>query len=130
MAHFLDTNMVGYAFSDEPRSAVASDLLTGAIISVQVLNELTNVARRKWGNSWDWIDDMIERVSRACADVRPLDTDTNILGRAIAERYRLNVYDSFIVAAALLADCDTLYSEDMRHGLIIDGSLTIENPFR
>jgi len=34
-----------------------------------------------------------------------------------------------IVAAALLADCDTLYSEDMQHGQVFDGRLTIINPF-
>jgi predicted nucleic acid-binding protein len=127
--HFLDTNIVAYAFSDEPRSAVANDLLAGATISVQVLNELTNVARRKWGNDWRWIDAMLERVIAACAEVRTIDQDTNRLGRALAERYQLNIYDSFLVAAALLANCDSLFSEDMHHGLIVEDRLVILNPF-
>ena len=37
--------------------------------------------------------------------------------------------DSCIIAAALLADCDTLWTEDMHHGLVIDGCLMIRNPF-
>lgn len=51
------------------------------------------------------------------------------LGLASAERHKLSVYDGMIVAAALPADCDILYSEDMHAGLLIDGRLTIVNPF-
>jgi predicted nucleic acid-binding protein len=47
----------------------------------------------------------------------------------VAERYGLSVYDGLIVAAALLSQCDTLYSEDMQHRLLIDGQLRIHNPF-
>ena len=38
-------------------------------------------------------------------------------------------YDALIVAAALLAGCRTLHSEDMQHGQVVDGRLTIRNPF-
>lgn len=51
-------------------------------------------------------------------------------GLRLARRYRLSVYDGMIVAAALTANCDILYSEDMHHGLIVDGRLQIVNPFR
>jgi predicted nucleic acid-binding protein len=34
-----------------------------------------------------------------------------------------------IVAAALLAGCDTLYTEDMHPGLVIENRLRIVNPF-
>ena len=46
-----------------------------------------------------------------------------------AKRYALSHWDSLIVAAAPLAKCDTLYSEDMQHGQIFDGRLTVVNPF-
>jgi predicted nucleic acid-binding protein len=46
----------------------------------------------------------------------------------LAERYQLGVYDGMIVAAALVAGCTTLYSEDMHDGLVID-QLTIRNPY-
>ncbi len=48
---------------------------------------------------------------------------------ALGERYQLSHWDSLIVAAALRANCDTLYSEDMQHGQLIDGRLTVINPF-
>jgi predicted nucleic acid-binding protein len=39
------------------------------------------------------------------------------------------MFDSIIVASALEAGCDILYSEDMQHGQVIEGRLTIQNPF-
>ena len=48
---------------------------------------------------------------------------------AIKTRYQLQWYDSLIIAAALQAGCTTLYSEDMQHGLVVEKSLTIINPF-
>jgi predicted nucleic acid-binding protein len=47
----------------------------------------------------------------------------------MAERYGFSIYDAMIVAAALQADCDTLWSEDMQHGLIVEGRLRIADPF-
>ena len=64
-----------------------------------------------------------------CESPRPLTFELHDRGLELADRWELSVYDSMIVAAALHAGCDTLYSEDMRHGLVIDGRLTITNPF-
>ena len=50
-------------------------------------------------------------------------------GRKLAERYGYRIYDSMIIAAALIADCDTLWSEDLQHGQLINDTLTIRNPF-
>ena len=46
-----------------------------------------------------------------------------------AGRYGLSVYDAMMVAAALLAGCATLWSEDMQDGLPVEGRLRIVNPF-
>jgi predicted nucleic acid-binding protein len=46
----------------------------------------------------------------------------------IRARYRLAWYDSLIVAAAVEAECGVLYSEDLKHGMEING-VRIENPF-
>lgn len=96
---------------------------------MQVLNEFANVARRKWKYSWSDVADSVALVRTYVAQVRPVDEATHDLGRALAERYKLNIYDGFIVAATCLAECDTLYSEDMQHGMVIEGRLTIRNPF-
>jgi predicted nucleic acid-binding protein len=46
------------------------------------------------------------------------------------DRYRLAWFDALQVAGALNANCTVLCSEDMHHGLKIDGRLTIRNPFK
>ena len=51
------------------------------------------------------------------------------LALSTQNRYRLSYWDSAIVAAARLQRCGVLYSEDMQHGMVIDG-VTITNPFR
>lgn len=59
----------------------------------------------------------------------PLTIEIHDRGRLVAERYGLNVYDAMIVAAALITGCETLYSEDMQDGLLIDHQLRICNRF-
>ncbi|TMJ22041.1 MAG: PIN domain-containing protein [Alphaproteobacteria bacterium] len=49
-------------------------------------------------------------------------------GKLLARDHGLAFYDALIVAAALEAGCDTLFTEDMQHGRKF-GSLTIINPF-
>jgi len=58
-----------------------------------------------------------------------LDLALHQLGLRLAERYTLSIYDGMIAAAAVVAGCDILYSEDMHHGLVIDGRVRIVNPF-
>lgn len=129
---FLDTNILVCAYLDEsPKAPIANDRLRDRFaISVQSLNEFANAARRKF--RWDW-----QKVDVALTDLRSLadsivtnGIDIHLDGIVLAERYGFSVYDAMIVAAALHAGCDTLYSEDMHHGLAVEGRLTIVNPFR
>ncbi|WP_249028064.1 hypothetical protein [Methylovulum psychrotolerans] len=47
----------------------------------------------------------------------------------LTRRHQLSHWDSLIVAAALLAGCEILYSQDMQHGQVFDGQLKVVNPF-
>ena len=69
------------------------------------------------------------QLVRGLCPVEPLTLQSHDLGRGLSERYQFSVYDAMIVSSALLAQCDTLYSEDMQAGLRIENSLTIINPF-
>ena len=69
-------------------------------------------------------------VIRAVCKVVPVTGETHDKGLEIVERYGLAVYDAMIVASALLAGCGTLLSEDMQDGQVLDGRLTVSNPFR
>ncbi|MEP7221084.1 MAG: PIN domain-containing protein [Novosphingobium sp.] len=129
MPHAIDTNIAVYAFGQGDKVIRALDVLEGATISVQVLNEFANVALRKLAYTTAKLDERIDVIRWLVDAIEPIDETTHDLARDITARYKLSFYDSLIIAAALLADCETLYSEDMQHGLIIEGRLTIRNPF-
>ena len=67
---------------------------------------------------------------RALLTVHPLTLETHETGLALADRYGFSLYDGTIVAAAIHAGCDRLWSEDMQHGMMLDEGLRIVNPFR
>lgn len=127
---FFDSNILLYLISadDGKADGVSERLLNGGCISVQVLNEFTNVARRK--HRLD-VEDVRPVLKDLCdvLDVVPVTLAIHEDGLRLIERYGFSTYDAMIVAAALDAGCDILLSEDMQHGLRVDGRLTIRNPF-
>ena len=127
---FVDTNILLYLLSKDPAKAQRAREIVGErpTISVQVLNEITNVARRKLDLGWQEIDEFLILL-RALCPVKAVTEQSHDLGRRISERYQLSVYDGLIVASALIAGCAVLYSEDMQAGLRIERSLTVVNPF-
>jgi predicted nucleic acid-binding protein len=128
---FFDTNVLVYLTSGDVAKADRAEatLAKGGSISVQVLNELANVARRKMQMSWDETHAFLNML-RGLLTVHPLTVETHETGLRLAERYGLSIYDAMIAASALDAGCDTLWSEDMQHGLKLDERLRIINPFR
>ena len=128
---FFDTNVALYLASSDPQKADRAEavIATGGTISVQVLNEIANVLRRKMQMSWPDTYLFLDMI-RALLTVEPVTVATHEMGLAVSERYGISIYDAMIVAAALLAGCDTLLSEDMQDGLVIDDVLRIVNPFR
>lgn len=131
MAASLDSNVVIYLADADPWKAARSKALVGegGWISAQVMNEVAAVARRKMRLSWPDVHEMLALV-RSFFIIEPLTLATHEQALFVAERYKLDVYDSAVVASALLAGCDTLWSEDMHDGLVVEGTLTIRNPYR
>jgi predicted nucleic acid-binding protein len=126
----LDSNIVLYAFTDDIRFTVAETLLAqGADLSVQVLNEFTNVARKKLGFDWSEIEDALKAIQVLVRAIHPVDLESHSRAVLLARRYGFSFYDALIVASAQIAQCEVLYSEDFQHGQTI-GALTIINPFR
>jgi len=132
---FFDTNVLVYAFGDprvgptDPRPNRATDLLEeGGVVSVQVLNEYSDIASRKLGFDWDTISQALSVLETLCPRTVPLTLEMQREAIAIAARLRIRIYDAMIVAAALQSGCTVLYSEDLQHGQKI-GNLRIENPF-
>lgn len=127
---FLDSNILIYAYSTDPRSLAAQSICGQRhTLSVQSLNEFVNVARRKLRYDWSEIVARLTAIVDLADPIVPLTFEMHQVGVALAERYRLQVYDGMILSAALEAGCETLYSEDMHDGLVIEDRLTIRNPF-
>jgi len=128
---FFDTNVLVYLASGDATKADRAEaaVADGGCISVQVLNELANVAQRKMRMSWADMHAFLQPL-RALLSVHPLTVETHATGLRLAERYGLSVYDAMIAASALEAGCDTLLSEDMQHGMLLDQELRVVNPFR
>jgi predicted nucleic acid-binding protein len=128
---FFDTNVLVYLASADTAKADRAEAIVGkgGVISVQVLNELTNVARRKMRLAWPETHAFLSML-RGLLTVQPITIETHETGLALAERYNLSIFDAMIAASARLADCDTLYSEDMQHGLALGETLRVVNPFR
>ncbi len=128
---FFDTNVLVYiASGDSVKAGQAETAIAGGgAISVQVLNELTNIAHRKMRMSWTDTRTFLSMLRDLLA-VHPVTLETHETGLALAERYGLSTYDAMIAAAALHAGCDTLWSEDLQHGMALDEGLRIINPFR
>ena len=129
MSAFFDANILVYAqqtgrTADRARALFAG----GGKLSVQVLNEFTAVSRRKQRRDWH---EIAEAISDALALVDPplaLTLDLHAAARVLAEDHRLSFYDALVVATAIEAGCNILYTEDMQHGRKF-GSLAIVNPF-
>lgn len=126
---FFDTNVLLYLLSKDTAKADAAEtlLVSGGVISTQVLNEFASVASRKLAMTIPEIREILSTIRAVCT-VKPLDVENHELGLQMAERYGFSIYDGMIVAAAVLAECAILYTEDFQQGQVIE-RLTIRNPF-
>ena len=134
MRAFLDTNVLVYAIdrSDGAKHRIAQELLARRaddfVVSAQVLSELYAVITRKFRDSItpEQAASFVDRISGL--PVIAIDADLVRDAIALSREARLSHWDGLILAAARLAACDTLLTEDLSHGSTIAGVL-IENPF-
>jgi len=128
---FFDTNVVLYTIGQhDTRTPAAEALLShGGLISVQVLNEVASVARRTLRMSWPEVTEALGAIRVLCPSPVPITAEMHDAALRLAGQHGFHIYDALIVAAALEADCATLYTEDLQSGQVIDGRLTIHNPF-
>jgi predicted nucleic acid-binding protein len=128
---FFDTNILIYAVAENDiRASKAEELMAGGgLVSVQSLNEFAAVSRRKLKMSWKETRDLLDVIGILCPKPVSVSIETHKTALTVAEMYGYSIYDALIVAAALEAGCETLYSEDLQDGQVIDRRLTIKNPF-
>lgn len=134
---FVDTNIFAYARDcREPvKQKLAVAWLAGLArqrngrISWQVLTEFYAVATHP--GKLAMATAAVRADIRALSVWNPIAPDILLFETAwsVCERYHLSWWDALIVAAALRQTCEILLSEDMQHGMTINGALTIINPF-
>jgi predicted nucleic acid-binding protein len=134
---FLDTNILIYAFdiSAGGKHKVANELLMklwesgSGVVSTQVLQEFfVNVTQKireplDTGSARDIISDLLKW------DVIVNDGEGILNAIEIQKAYRYSFWDSMIIEAAIRGRCETLLSEDLSDGHMIEG-VRIKNPFR
>ena len=127
---FFDTNTLLYLFSSDTNKAdwISKNVQKSNVISVQVLNEFTSASLKKIKISTKELDEFLGLFLEIFT-IKPLDVETFNSGLRISRRYGYHQYDSMIIAAAIQAGCQRLYSEDLQHKQVIDKKLQIVNPF-
>ena len=130
---FIDSNVVIYVYSSSEKSKqqVARKIVKEnyTVISTQVLQEMSNTLGRKYKLDYSSIKETLQECIYSNNEVYTNQQQTILKACDVAERYQFSFYDSLIISAALDSNCNILYSEDLQHNQIIDGVLTIINPF-
>ena len=128
---FFDTSALLYLLSADSAKAdrIEALLAERGTISVQVLNEFAAVATGKLKMSLPDVRMILNTVRAVCA-VESLTMAVHDRGLAVMERYAFSLYDSMVVASALIVGAKVLYCEDLQHGQVIDRQLRVLNPFR
>ena len=130
---FFATNILVYCYTETEsnKKAIAVGLAQSpeAWTSTQVLQELSNTLRKKFGKNWAEIAMIVEEVSQNF-EIFANQPDTLREAIRIADRYGYSLYDGLILSSSWSVGCSIVYSEDMQSGQIIDGILKIVNPFR
>jgi len=127
----LDTNMLIYCHDENSgdKQNIARDLIARSpVISTQVVSEYINVLKRIFQIPKTMIIRACMPVLKNC-EIKAVDIATLQTSERLIHRYDFQLFDAIIVASALDNGCQTLFSEDMQHGMIIDKRLSIINPF-
>lgn len=129
----VDTNIWLYAFieSDAPEKTKSARTLIQdcqPVVSVQVINEVCVNLIKKAGFDEPRISQLIDAFYEKY-DVVELDQPILILASQLRQKYTLSFWDSMIIASALQAQVEIVYSEDLQHNLLIEQSLKVVNPF-
>ncbi|MBN2105081.1 PIN domain-containing protein [bacterium] len=134
---FIDTNIFIYTFDHsnvkkqkKSREIIANALeKSNGIISYQVIQEFLNASTKKFksplsiADSQRYLSVILEPLCEVFSSIELYHQALDIM-----ERCQYSFYDSLIISAALKAECQILYSEDLQHNQKIQ-NLKIINPF-
>ncbi len=130
---FVDTNIWLYAFiatQDARKHAIAKEIIETQqiVLSVQVLNEISVNLLKKAQMEEDELRSLVQAFYGRYAIIN-FDEHVLLDASMLRSHYSLSFWDSLIVASARYSAADYLLTEDLQHGLVIEGALRIINPF-
>ena len=130
---FLDTNIFVYLYSEDEleKQSVVLDIVEQirCVTSTQVLNEFCSVCLRKLAMSVNEVSQSIREIVATC-ELCYIDMDTIQKALSLKDKYGYAYYDCLVLSSAIQNGCNIVYSEDMQHNQLIEGTLKIVNPFR
>ncbi len=130
---FADTNLFIYAHTDmDIQKQVKAQVILRAgsiFISTQVINEFINAARKKFNKEWAEVTKVVHEIT-GYANLETVNALVIEKAIEVARAYGYSYYDSLIIASAIEAGCNILYSEDLHDGQKIGKTLKIVNPFK
>lgn len=126
----VDTNILIYLHdAAAPKRTIAENVLaSNPRISSQVVSEYLNTTRRLLNMGKAELLNQCAELFKDC-EIIAVTHFTLALAASLIKKYSFQLFDAVIVASAFENNCSILYSEDMQHGLIINDTLTIINPF-
>jgi predicted nucleic acid-binding protein len=132
---FIDSNIWLYLFLQEDNDKyitvenyfINNNLNSNFIITYQVINEISNILLKNNFMETE-IRENIDYLFKMCT-IQEFTKDIILTASSIREKYSFSFWDSILVGSALFSECDTLVSEDMRNGLIVNERLLIKNIF-
>ena len=127
----VDTNIFLYFRDiDSPEKQQKANNLIDLppIVSSQVISEYLNASKRLLKLPKEQILDICSN-DLECCNIHSVTLSTLRLARKLISIYDFQLFDSIIVASALEAGCEILYSEDFQHNQVIENRLRILNPF-
>ena len=127
----LDTNILLYLYdaNDHRKRHISEDIVSSSpIISTQVVSEFINVTKRLLKLPKQ---EVLSKCNQVFSQCKIVSVDQNILNHSLylLGKYDFQTFDSIIISSTLAAGCSTLYSEDLQHNQLIEGKLTIINPY-
>ena len=132
---FFDTNIFIYLYAEKEREkqTVCKDAINKAdecITSTQILNEISNVLIKKWQMPVDTVKTIHRDIKQISDEVVYIKEDTIDKAVDLHFKYGFSYYDCLMLSSALESNCQTIFTEDMSDGQVIENTLTIVNPFK
>ena len=132
---FVDTNILVYCFddADPAKKKKAIQIMEGlweaskGVLSLQVLKEFFVTVTEKLANKMDFRDAKAAVIDLLSWNIFYETRSSLERTFEIIQKHHLSLWDANILSAAILSDCNTVYSEDLQHNQTIEG-VRIINP--